>query len=345
MMSEETREWEEDTESAWEDELYSSLEESGSEEVNLGKDHLSPPITPTLAFTPSSPPSPPIDSTPRAQRIQLQLYHSPSPRRKLAIVIASSPRSRSRHSSPRILRSLKSSSVAPSRQASPPPIDGFAHFPTSPINLSTTSPRRSRARHTFVASTSHVSPQKAKPKSRSKKSPRSPPSLRPIRKTAGGFDADALDQLFGVTCERRGKNEVIMEGEEEGWRKVEESRGLLEEGNQFETETESEEEEVLHIRALLTGTRMQRKKEKNRPPPLNLGIHSNSLISQLPPSSISPDTANLDAPICFAPPCVLVHPVLKEIERRKDGTKEGKRILRGKKSVGERLRGICGIAT
>lgn len=136
-----------------------------------------------------------------------------------------------------------------------------------------------------------------------------------------------------------------MEGEEEEWRKVEEFRGLLEEGNQFETETESEEEEVLHIRAPSTRTRMQRKREKNRPPPLNLGIHSNSLISQSQPCSFSPDTAVLDAPINIPPPSALVDPISKEIERRKNGAKEGKRVLRGKKSIGERLRGICGIAT
>ncbi|GAA5834116.1 hypothetical protein JCM5353_005544 [Sporobolomyces roseus] len=337
MMSEETREWEEDTESAWEEELYSSLEEASLEEAT------SPPVTPILAFTPSSPPFPYIDSTPRARRVQPKLHHSPSPRRKSIIVIASSPLSRSKHSSPRILQS-PTSSVAPSCRGSLLPIDGFAHFPTSPINLSTTSPRRSRLRHTFVASTSHLSPQKAKPKSRSKKSPRSPPPLRPIRKTAEGFDADALDQLFGVPRERRANNRLTMEGEEEEWRKVEEFRGLLEEGNQFETETESEEEEVLHVRAPPIRTRAAKKKEKNRPPPLNLGIHSNSFAPQLPPSSFSPDTANLDAPITFSPSSTLVNPIPKESEKRRNVAKEGKRILRGKKSVGERLRGICGIA-
>jgi len=109
-----------------------------------------------------------------------------------------------------------------------------------------------------------------------------------------------------------------MEGEEEEWRKVEEFRGLLEEGSQFETETESEVEEVLHIRAPSTRTRAGRKKEKNRPPPLNLGIHSNSFAPQLPPSSFSPDTANLDAPVTLSPPSTLVDPILKELEKRKN---------------------------
>jgi len=314
MMSEETKEWEEDTESAWEEELYSSLEEAILEEAT------SPPITPTLAFPPSSPPFPSIDNTPRARRIDPKLHHSPSPRRKSVIVIASSPRSRSKHSSPRNLRSPSSSSVTTSRRASLLLINGFAHFPTSPINLLTASPRRSRPCHAFIAAPSHLSPQKAKStsKSRSKKSPRSPRPLRPIRKTAEGFDADALDQLFGVPCERRGKNKLIMEGEEEEWRKVEEFRGLLEEGSQFETETESEVEEVLHIRAPSTRTRAGRKKEKNRPPPLNLGIHSNSFAPQLPPSSFSPDTANLDAPVTLSPPSTLVDPILKELEKRKN---------------------------
>ncbi|GAA5844747.1 hypothetical protein JCM5353_008358 [Sporobolomyces roseus] len=344
IMTKEMKEWEEDTESAWEEELYSSWEKAISNEVNLAEDPPLSPTTPIQVFATSPPPTSFINTTPRAQRLQPKIHHSPSPRRKSAIVIKSSPRSK--HPS-RILRSPNSSSVARSRRASLLPIDGFAHFPTSPINLSTTSPSHFRSCHHFITSPSHLSPQKAKStsKSRSKKSPRSAPPLRPIRKTAEGFDADALDQLFGVPCERRGKNKLIVEGEEEEWRKVEEFRGLLEEGNPFETEPESEEEEVLHIRAPLTRSRMQRKKEKNRPPPLNLGVHPNSFGPQLPPSSFSTNTANLDAPICLAPPCVLVHPVLKEIERRKNGAKEGKRILRGKKSVGERLRSICGIAT
>ncbi|GAA5830639.1 hypothetical protein JCM5353_007566 [Sporobolomyces roseus] len=321
IMSVETREWEEDTGSAWDEELYSSLEEAILDEANLEEGRFSPPTTPILAFTPSSPPFPSINTTPRARRINPKLDHSPSPRRKSVIVIASSPRS---GQNTLLLVSFDR--------------------PTLPLSLQVAE-QASRPRHTFVASTSHVSPQKAKLKLRSKKSPRSPPPLRPIRKTAEGFDADALDQLFGVPYERRGKNKLIMEGEEEEWRKVEEFRGLLEEGNQFETETESEEEEVLHIKAPPTGTRMQRRKEKNRPPPLNLGICSNSFAPQLPPSSFSPDTAKLDTPVILSPPSALVDPILKEIERRKNGAKEGKRILRGKRSVGERLRmRDCSIA-
>jgi len=135
-----------------------------------------------------------------------------------------------------------------------------------------------------------------------------------------------------------------MEGEEEEWRKVEEFRGLLEEGNRFETETdEEEEEEVLHIRAPSTRTRAARKKEKYRPSPLNLGIHTNSFASQSQPSSFSPDSAALDGSI-ISPTSAQVDPLLKEIERRRDGAKDRKRVLRGKKSVGERLRGLCGIS-
>jgi len=338
MISQETKEWEEDTGSSWEEELYSSLEETNLEGSS------SPPTTPILSVTPSSPPSPSTDATPRARRVNPKIHHSPSPRRKSVIYIASSPRSRthSTRSSPRALRSPTSSSISTSRRVSLLPIDAFSQNPTSPILLPTTSPRRTRISHPFGTSSSTLSPRnsKSKPK-KSKKPPRSPPHLRPIRKTAEGFDADALDQLFGVPQERRRKNQLIMEGEEEGWRKVEEFRGLLEEGSRVETESESEEEEELHIRAPSTRTRAARKREKARPPPLNLGIHTNSFAS---PSSFSPDTAQLDDSITQLPSSAAMDPLLKEIERRRDGAKDRKRVLRGKKSVGERLRGLCGIA-
>ena len=340
MISQETKEWEEDTGSSWEEELYSSLEETNLEGSS------SPPTTPILSVTPSSPPSPSIDKTPRAHRVNSKIDHSPSPHRKSVVAIASSPRSRARstRSSPRNLRSPTSSSISTSRRTSLLPVDAFSHYPTSPILLPTTSARQSRTSHPFVTSSSTLSPRKSKTKSKkSKKPPRSPPQLRPIRKTAEGFDADALDQFFGVPQERRRKNQLIMEGEEEEWRKVEEFRGLLEEGNRSETETESEEEEVLHISALSTRTRAARKREKARPPPLNLGIHTNSFASQSQLSSFSPDSATLDGSISSSI-SAQVNPLLKEIERRRDGAKDRKRVLRGKKSVGERLRGLCGIS-
>jgi len=341
MISQEMKEWEEDTGSSWEEELYSTLEETNLEGSS------SPPSTPIVSITPSSSPPPPIDETPRARPVNPKIHNSPSPRRK-SVFIASSPRSRthSTRSSPRALRSPTSSSISTSRQVSLLPIDAFSQNPTSPIQFSTTSTRRSHTSHPFVTSTSTLSLQKPKSKLKSKKSkkpPRSPPHLRPIRKTAEGFDADALDQFFGIPQERRRKNLLIMEGEEEEWRKIEEFRGLLEEGNRFETEPDEEEEEVLHIRAPSTRTRVARRKEKYRPPPLNLGIHTNSSASQSQPSSFSPDSATLDTVIRPAP-STLVDPLLKEIERRRNAAKDGNRVLRGKKSVGERLRGLCGIA-
>jgi len=134
-----------------------------------------------------------------------------------------------------------------------------------------------------------------------------------------------------------------MEGEEAEWRKVEEFRGLLEAGDRFETESEEEEEEeeVLHIRAPSTRTKVARKKEKYRPPPLNLGNHTNPFTS---PSSFSPDTVKHDGSITQPLSSASIDPLSKEIERRRTTAKDGKRVLRGKKSVGERLRGLCGIA-
>ncbi|GAA5880071.1 hypothetical protein JCM16303_001202 [Sporobolomyces ruberrimus] len=252
-------------EAEWEEEE----EELGSTELESGttdrKEEAEPSTTPVLVVTPSYPDQTPRPSrtTEAGRRKSIHTSSSPlrSPRRQrrtstIAFPTHTSSRYSLRHS-PRSPASIASrrSSIAPTA------IQGFTLYPTSPLSSRLHSP-------TIISSPR----KKNKSKnlcSKSKERVRPPP--RPIRKTAEGFDAEALDLFFGVTKSiakaRKGEYEEIArkEGvlrrgardEEEEWRKVEEFRGLLDRGAErhdqdwgesCEEEEADVDEPVLHIR-------------------------------------------------------------------------------------------------
>ncbi|GAA5903466.1 hypothetical protein JCM5296_006262 [Sporobolomyces johnsonii] len=308
--------------------------------------------------------------------------HSPrySPRRSPA---RSCSRPSSALHSPSLSPARGRSSTLVSSSSSVYSVHGFRFVPTSPISGRTGLSPSPRIRNTPSKSTPRSRSKTPGSKSKARlhleskleeRSARRTAQLlreaaedgRPRAKTAEGFDLEALDEFFGITAAHgkamRGgygaiatrEKMVGRKGEEESWRKVDEFRALLRTG---ETDTEEEEEHELDSNGSEgDGARGARGHPRRRPPPLDLTRSRSSSFASL--GSIDTDAGPLSAATIATPSTASYipspDPLSKEIRRRKSeaalrSTTTGLELSKGKglkhkRSVGDRLRELCGLA-